>query len=108
MRKFYLVRGVKGILVGDPWRPQGFIGQTQLRFAKGELPKCARDRFEPCLAAVPHHPEVMKPLAKGHLEVVEEFWAKNIKEAFAKRDAYQVSKPPPPTPAPKLSKGDDK
>jgi hypothetical protein len=89
MRKYYLVRGKKGILVGDPWRPHGFIGQKKVKLADGEkMAERAGDRYEPCLAVVPKHREIAKPLKKGRLEVVEEFTAKNFMDACEKRDKH--------------------
>lgn len=101
MRKYYLVRGKKGVLVGDPWKQHGFIGQAPVHFEKGQLPKLAADRWKPCLAVIPKHPEVFKPLQRKQLEIVKEFQANNIKEAMKQ---LQVEQPP----APKATNGDSK
>jgi hypothetical protein len=87
MRKFFIVKGKKGRLVGDPARPHGFIGQRPIARVPGKdgkvppLAKKPGDRFEPCLAVIPKHRETRKPLLRGSLDVLQAFEAENFAAA---------------------------
>lgn len=96
MRKYLLVKGKKGRLVGNPFKPKGFVGQRQLYFEKGKVPKKRGDHFEPCLEVVPKHRHLNKALLRGSLEVVEEFFAEDIYEARKKLPAEPASPPKSP------------
>lgn len=88
MRKFFIVKGKPGRLVGDPARPHGFIGQRPIARVpdkNGKVPPLAQkpgDRFEPCLAVLPKHRETRKPLLRGSLEVIRAFEAEDFKAAL--------------------------
>ncbi len=105
MSKNFLVIGKKGVLVGDPWRATGFLGQRPVRRSADEpMAKLMADRWEPCVAVFPKHPEVARALRLGHFEILEEFEADSYAEACKVRDAYMAAdgekadKPPPPPP----------
>ena len=107
MRKYLLVKGKRGRLVPDPFKPQGFVGQRQLYFEEGNAPKARGEHFEPTVVVVPKHRHLAKALKKGSLEVLEEFTAKNTKEALKKLPAGPAAPPPPPVNNDDDDTGDD-
>ena len=101
MRKYYIVKGKPGVLVGDPTAPGRFIGQRKLSFTDG-YPKRLADRYEPQFAAAPKEPTILKAFANGSLEKVKEVVAGSLGEV--RQEAMKMNGPAKAAPKPKASK----
>lgn len=91
MRTYLLVKGKQGVLVGNPFSSQ-FVGQKKRVLKEGERPRNVADAHEPVLAVVPKHPDIVKHIKRGELDVIEEFQAENYTVALTKLESKPAVK----------------
>jgi hypothetical protein len=91
MKTYLLVKGKQGTLIGDPFSNR-FLGQRKLPVDQANPPKNVGAAYEPQLAVTPKHPDTMKHVRRGELEVVEEFQARNFTEALTRLDVKADSR----------------
>ena len=66
-KRYMVVKGRKGQLVGSPFSANRFIGQAPKNWPDGEMPKRKADRYQPVIQVIPWHADVLKPVRKGCL-----------------------------------------
>lgn len=94
MRKFMVVQGRPGLLVGSPFSANRFIGQSKKVFEDGQMPNKLHERFYPIRQAVPFHRDIFKAAQKNMLWLIGVVTAKGPDEAMEL--ASRLSKVPMP------------
>lgn len=93
MPTFHIVKGKKGVLVGDPQR-NGFIGQRRLTFTAETAPKTPGERYEPCEMVCCSTPDLRKALKLKQVQSIRSFEARNMKAAVQQVPAAPKPKDP--------------
>jgi len=104
MRKFMVIEGRPGLLVGSPFGANRFIGQSRKQWKDGEMPAKPHERYRPVVQAVPWHRDLLKPVRKGvlieHGTVMATGPDAALKMVERKLGRKLVSPPLPPAPPP--------
>lgn len=93
MQRFLLVRGKPGIPVSNPhtqFDPMRFVGQRRKTAHDEAIHDSLMDCYEVCEEVIPDHCDLVKPIAKGEVIVLDKVGARNLAAAqdhFAKKRA---------------------
>lgn len=93
MQRFLLVRGKPGIPVSNPhtqFDPMRFVGQRVIAAHDPNKHDSLMDCYEVCDEVIADHPDLVKPIARGELVVVDKVGMRTAaaaQEYFAKKRA---------------------
>jgi len=96
MQRFLLVRGKSGIPVSNPhtqFDPMRFVGQRVKCAHDPNAHDSIMDCYEVCEELIADHPDLVKPIARGELVVVDKVGARTAaaaQEHFSKKRAPAV------------------
>lgn len=96
MQRFLLVKGKPGIPVSNPhtqFDPMRFVGQRRKAAHDEAIHDSLMDCYEVCEEVIPDHSDLVKPIARGEVIVLDKVGTRTLAAAqdyFAKKRAPVV------------------